>query len=476
MLLTPLDRAFSWKQPPRLALGLCLVLLLIFVPWHLADLRNQQALADQYRQTLLATEWPLWETHALKTGQRAQLKRLQAEYAAGQDDAARLDDVALYLALDDSFVTAMQQTGRDYVTPAQYDAWTQARAELNPMRNKLSGRALGVDPQQNLRPITLLTFGLVQDDVVQLAAALLLLLSIGVCMELALGSGAVLASLLGGSATGAIAFLLVNGGDVLPLTGASVGAAAVTGMFLMHFKADRVRLLNRFEVPAYTLALLWVLLVAAEFMLSSLRTSELAARGLALASGPLWAFAYAKWFVTAADFMPVISHDEADDEKDQAYRQQLHQALDAVARLDFPQASRLLREMLKQHPSDMRVLTQLYNVEKLTPASPTYDAVARRLFNFSAADNDAFVLRTYRDYLRHSSTLAALDIETSLKLVARLTRMNEVLEADTLMRKVLEKRTPHPQLQKTALSLADGLDRLREPARARSLRQAVTTT
>lgn len=476
MLLTPLDRPFSWKQPPRLALGLCLALLLIFVPWHVADLRNQQALTDQYRQTLLATEWPLWETHALKTGQRTQLKRLQAEFSAGREDPARLDNVALYIALDDSFVTAMKQTGSDYITPAQYDAWDKARADLNPMRNKLSGRALGVDPQQNLRPITLLTFGLVQDDFMQLAAALLLLLSIGVCMELSLGSGAVLASLLGGGATGAVAFLVSNGGDVLPLTGASVGAAAVTGMFLMHFKDGRVRLFNRFNVPAYSLALLWVLLVAAEFVLSSLRASELAARGLALASGPLWAFAYAKWFVNAADFMPVISNDEPEDEKDLAYRQQLNQALDAVARLDFPLASRLLRELIKQQPSDMRVLTQLYNVEKLIPASPAFDAVARRLFNFSAADNDDFVLRTYRDYLRHSTTQAALDTDTSLKLVVRFTRMNEAMEADKLMRQILDRKTAHPQIQKTALTLADTLERLREPARARFLRQAVATT
>lgn len=475
MLLTPLDRPFSWKQPPRLALGLCLVLLLIFIPWHAADLRNQQAIADQYRRTLMGTEWSLWETHAMKTGQGQQLNRLRAEYEAGREDAARLDKVALYVALDDSFVKAMQQTGRDYITAEQYDAWEKARAELNPMRNKLSARALGVDPQQDFRLITLLTYGLVQSDFMQLAAALVLLLTIGICMELALGAGAVLAGLLGGSATGALAFWALVGGDVMPLTGASVGAAAITGMFLMHFKAGRVRLLNRVNIPAYSLALLWVLLVATEFIVSDLRTSELVARGMALASGPLWAYAYARWFVNAADFMPVISSEEEVDERDVAYRQQLHQALEAVARLDFAQASKLLREMVKLYPSDMRVLTQLYNVEKLSPEGAAYDAVARRLFNISANENDAFVLRTYRDYLRFTRTRAALDLETSLKLAIRFTRMNEVLEADKLMRQVLETGKPHPLIQKTALTLADALERLREPARARFLRQAVAT-
>lgn len=473
MLLTPLDRPFDWKHPPRLALGICLLLLLIFIPWHAADLRLEKELATEYREKLLKIEWPLYETHALKTGQRTMLKKLQAEYSASREDPERLDNVAIYVLMDDSFVKAMKQQGQDYLTPEQFGAWSEARDAIDPRRGHLSSRALGVDPQQGTRPITLLTFGLVQGDFLQLFAALLLLLTVGVCMELALGSGAVLASVLGGGATGAIAFMFANGGDVMPLSGASVGAAAVTGMFLMHFKDGKVRAFNRIEIPAYSLSLLWLALVAAEFVGSSLRFSELVARLSALASGPLWAFAYAKWFVNAADFMPIISSEETEDEKDVAYRQQLHQALEAVARIDFPQAQKLLREMIRLYPSDMRLLTQLYNVEKLTPANAGYDAVARRLFNFSAAENDQLVLRTYRDYLRYSPKRVALDLETSLKLVARFTRMNEVMEADKLMRQVLDMKKPHPLIQKSALALADALERLREPARARFLRQAV---
>ncbi|HEX4870585.1 MAG TPA: rhomboid family intramembrane serine protease [Moraxellaceae bacterium] len=474
MLLTPLDRPFDWKNPPRLTLGICLLLLVIFIPWHAADLRLERELAEEYRGKLLDIEWPLYETHALKTGQRARLQSLKAEFEAAREDPERLDKVALYVAMDDGFVQAMKDNGKDYLSPDLYARWEMARAEFDPKRSRLSGRALGVDPQQeDIRLITLLTFGLVQADTMQLLAGLMLLLTMGLCLELQMGSGALLASLLGGSATGALVFLVLVGGDVVPLTGASVGAAALTGMFLMHYKAGRVRALNRVEIPAYSLALLWLLLVAAEFVLSGLRVSELAARLAALASGPLWAYAYGRWFVHATDYMPVITSDVQEDEREVAYRQQLNSALEAVARLDFAQAQKLLRELIKQNPSDLRVLTQLYNVEKLTPEGPGYEAVARRMFNYSAAENDQLVLKTYRDYLRHSRSQAALDLETSIKLVARLTRMNEVIEADKLMRQVLEKRQAHPLIQKTALALADALERLREPGRARFLRQAV---
>ncbi|MFZ5562195.1 MAG: rhomboid family intramembrane serine protease [Pseudomonadota bacterium] len=469
MLLAPLDRPFDWKHPPRLALGLCLLLLLIFIPWHSADRHLERELAEQYRKTLMDVEWPLYETHANRTGQRVMLGKLKGMHAASTGDPAKLDQVALYVAMDDGFVAALELQGRDYMSAEQFANWQRARAEFNPRRGSLSTQALGVDPQE-FRPITFLTFGLVQADFVQLLAALLLLLTVGVAVELALGSGAVLAGLLGGGATGALAFLASNGSDVLPLSGASVGLAAVAGMYLMHFRTGKVLVANRLQWPAYSLAGLWVALVALESLLAPLRTCEVVARVAALASGPLWAHAYARWFVNAADFMPVISDDAPEDAQQLEYRQKLNQALEAVARLDFPVAQKVLREMVKQYPSDLRVLSQLYYLEKLTPG-PTFDAVARRLFGMAAGEADTLVLGIYRDYLRYSPNRAALDVETSLKLVLRFTRMREVMEADKLMRLVLEKNTSHPLIAKAAALLADAMERLQEPVRARFFRQ-----
>lgn len=470
MLLTPIDRPFVWTNPPRFTLGLALLLLIIFLPWHIADQRLERELAEEYRSRLLATEWPLYETHALKTGQRDTLERLKATFEDAREHPERLDEVALYVAMDDGFVAAMKLQGQDYLAPELFANWQATREEFDPRRGRLSGRALGLDPQE-FRPITFLTFGLVQADFIQFLAALLLLLSLGVAIELAIGSGAVLAAFLGGGITGALAFLASNGGNVQALTGASVGVASIVGLYLMHFRADKVRLAQRADIPAYALAVLWLLLVAMEYALSPLRTSELVARVAALASGPFWAFAYAKWFSHATDYMPVITSDAPEDEGQKAYREKLARALEAVAQLEFTTAQKLLRELVKEYPSDERALTQLYYVEKLTPGSPSYEAVARRLFNFNAGDSDALVLRLYRDYLRHSPEKAALDLDTSLKLVLRFTRMGEVMEADKLMRTALEKQTKHPLLAKTAASLADALERMREPTRARFFRQ-----
>jgi membrane associated rhomboid family serine protease len=470
MLLSPQDRPFDWKNPPRLAIGIALLLIAIFLPWHIADVGLRKELADEYRLSLMPIEWPLYETHAARTGQGEQLAKLKGLMAASKGNPEKLDEVALYVAMDDGFVAAMQIHGKDYLSQEQHERWKQSRETFDPKRGRLSTRALGIDPQA-FRPITFLTFGLIQADIVQLAAAVLLLLTIGIAVELALGSGAVLAGLLGGGVTGALAFLLSNGSDVLPLSGASVGVAAVVGMYLMHFRGNKILVAGRWLWPAATAVLLWFALLGLEFVFAPLRTSELVARIVAFASGPVWAYAYARWFVNAADFMPVISNDEPEDESQLEYRQKLHQALEAVGRMEFQQAQKVLRELVKQYPSDIRVLSQLYYLEKLTPG-PTFDAVARRIFGIVTPETDQLVLNVYRDYLRYAPGRAALDVETSLKLVLRFTRMREVMEADKLMRTVLEKNARHPLIAKAALALADAMEALQEPVRARFFRQA----
>lgn len=468
MIITPVDRPLQWKTPPRLVLGLSLVLSLIFMVWHTADISRQQQLTQQYQRTLMTTEWPLYETHALKTGQRAMLQQLKTEHAAGNNAA-----VAAYIAMDDGFVAAMHKSGQDYLPTETFDAWKKARAEFDPERNKLSARALGIDPQV-FRPITFLTFSLVQPDTLQWLTAVLLLLSAGLALELTLGSGAVLAAFLGGGLTGALAFLLSNGSNVLPLSGASVGAAGVLGMFLMHFRRDPVLYFGRKKARSFWIVPFWVALLALEFFLSSLRTAELIAQITAFASGPLWWLVYQKWFLHEGD-LAVVPEGVPEIDHDLAYRESLHQALEAVGRLEFAEGHKRLREMLKASPQDLRILTQLYYVEKLNPSTPSYDATARRLFGLNAAGSDPAILQIYRDYLRFSLDKPALDTETSLKLVLRFTRMNEVMEADKLMKTILERKAAHVLISKAAQALAEAMQRLQEPAKARFYRQLASS-
>lgn len=466
MIITPLDRPLNWKAPPRLALGLSLVLTLVFVFWHMADNQREQTLNELYRTQLLPVEWELYETHAGRTGQSSAMPKLKAAHAEGD-----ITPIRRYIGSDDRFVADVLSNGLSYMPPANFNAWKTARETFDQERSKISVQALGIDPEQ-FRPITFLSFSLVQPDAIHLLCVLVLLLSAGAALELALGSGAVLAGAIGGGAIGAIVYLIVNGKGVLPMAGGMAAASGLTGMFLMQFRTGKVRWFGSVELSAAILAIIWLAAAIADFFMSGQRIPLLTAQIAALLAGPLLLLAHQRWFTPDEESLEPLPVAEPEEDLDLAYRESLQKALDAVARLDFVESQKRLREMVKTYPQDMRVLVQLYHLEKLTPTGSTYDAVARRLFNLTSGD-DIEMLKIYRDYQRSSPEQKALDIETSLKLVARLTRMNEVMEADKLMRKVLEKNSTHPLVSKTALALADALAKLQEPARARFFRQAV---
>jgi len=467
MIITPVDHPVNWKNPPRLVLGLCLLLTLIFVFWHMADRKREQALDEIYRTRLLPIEWELYETHAGRTRQSSAIPALKKAHANGD---IRL--IRRYIGSDDGFIADVGSNGLSYMPPVTFEAWKLARETFDTERTKISVQALGVDPEE-FRPITFLAYGLVQPDAMHLITVLALLLSAGFALELALGSGAVLAGAIGGSFIGAIVYLLVNGRGVLPMAGGMVAASSLCGMFLMHFRATPVVWFGKAHLSAALLALLWLAAVMAGYFVSGSRPAEIAAQVAALASGPLWLLVHQRWFTQDDELeLEALPEEEPETDLDLVYRESLQKALDAVARLDFPEGQKRLREMVKGYPQDMRVLVQLYHLEKLSPAASAYDAVARRLFGMTGGE-DVEIMKIYRDYQRNSPEQRALDIETSLKMVTRMTRMNEVMEADKLMRKVLEKSTTHPLIPKTAQALGDALDRLQEPARARFYRQLV---
>lgn len=465
MLLTPQDHPFNWKQPPRLVLGLGLVLALIFLFWHRADVTRQADLNQRYEHELLAVEWPLYETHLLRAGQRHTLEQLKQARADGH-----VEPLARYLGTDARFVESVALHGSDYLSEDELARWKSARHPFDKEQRKLGAEALGVDPQQ-FRPITFLTHTLVNESALQFLGALLLLLTAGMALELALGSGAVLTAFLGGGVVGALVYLLANGGGVLPLAGSGAAIASVVGMFAAHFRLQGVTWFGRLTLTALLIPALWLFFMVIQFWGDGIRLPVLLAQLAGLLSGPLWYVIHQRWFAHDGDAQETIAAAD-DSDADREYREQLQQALDAVARMEFPDAQKRLRELVKRYPHDLRVITQLYHLEKMAPDSTTFDAVARRLFQLSTHREDGAhaVLPLYRDYDKVSLEKRALDTETSLKLVMRFARIGEVKEAEKLMKGLLARKVSHALLPKAALALAQAFEQLHDPARAAQYR------
>jgi membrane associated rhomboid family serine protease len=464
MILTPTDHSIDWKSPPRLALGLSMALILLFVFWHLADLKREQSLDSLYRSQLLPIEWELYETHAGRSGQAAIVAMLKAAHARDDITAIRRQ-----IGSDEAFVADVHAQGRNYMPSEVFSRWQEARKQFDTERHKLAAEAIGITPAQ-FRPITFLTYTIPQPDAVQLIGVLFLLLTTGIAIELALGSGALLTAWLGGGVVGGMVYLGTNGHGVLPFTGGAAAIASVVGMFLIHFRTSPSRWFNRIDVTSAIILPLWLAFLAAGFFVSGLRGPELLAQAGGLLSAPLWYFSYKRWFALDGD---TVTDPKPDVENiDDAYRQQLHLALDAIGRMEFVEARQKLRSLIKTYPNDLRTLVPLFQLEKLSPESHTLDAVARRIFTLDSTDDGArSALLTYREYERISPEKRALDIETCLKLVIRFSRMGEMKDCERLMKQVIDRKTEHPLLPKAALAIAQAYEKLDSPTNAERYRE-----
>jgi membrane associated rhomboid family serine protease len=465
MFLTPTTHAFNWKQSPRLAIGLAFLLAIIFILWHPADKAREHALQTQYTQELLPVEWPLYDTHLLKNGRHSALEMLKAAKAKGDTGV-----LAAYIGADDEFVDSIRLQGKDYLPDDVLSKWANSRQQFDEQHKRLAAEALGVDPE-HFRLITFLTFNLVQPNAIQFIGVILLLLTAGMALELALGGGAVLVSFLGSGVIGAIAYLIVTGNGVLPLVGAGAGVGGVVGMFVIHFRRQSLTYFGSTALSALLIPLLWAIFMVAQYFLTAPRLAELVAQIVGLTSAPLWYFIYQRWFYRDADTQEVVP-EETETDLDLVYREQLQLALDAVGRMEFVEAQKRLRELVKAYPQDLRVLAQLYHVEKLNPESTSYDAVSRRFFLLSTQREDgAYVaLPIYRDYEKLSLEKRALDTEVSLKLVMRFARVGEVKDAEKILKTVVARNAKHPLLAKAALALAQAFEHLHDPARAEQYR------
>jgi hypothetical protein len=474
MLLTPENHPFNFKAPPRLVLGLSLLLILVFLTWHLADNKRRAELDQQYIASLLKVEWPFYDTHLHEYGQSPLAKKLEAAYARKDYQA-----MAPQLGADREFTNAIREAQgsaadsySQWMDSDVYLRWNSERKSYDKSVNHLSSFALGIVPQR-VAFITLLSYQLVPQDLPTLITTVLLLLTAGMALELALGSGAVLACFGIGGVAGGIVFLILNGHGVFPLATPAVGTAAVMSMFLMQFRREKLVVPGGARIPAWSIGVLWLLLTGLCAWRLQLAPAVLAAIVTGLACGPLVWLAYRRWFHHEEVVIEVVAEDV---DKDMVYREKLDAAFQSISRMDFAVARKQLHAFISEYPQDLRATELLYHMEKTEPSGEAFEAMAKRLFNLSNTDAAAEVcLRVYRDYGQHSKTRSALDAETTLKLVIRFIRINEVAEADNMLRKLVEHNVKHSLVQKAAASLAQAYERLQDPRKASYYREVAGT-
>lgn len=449
MLLVPSDKPFDYRQPPRLSLGLAALLLLLFA-WLMPKENAQlQQLNSEYQQQLLAIEWPLYPTHLLQQQQTATLEQLKTAYEQQQHLL-----LMQQIGFDRSFVKHVQSMGENYLEPEQLSEWQNARQTFDQQRDQLSSQVLGLDPQR-FRPITYMTYAFVDVNSLNVLASVLLLLLVGMAVEWALGSGALLSAWLVGSIVTGLSYHLSHFYSVTPLIGSTGAVSAVLGLAFMCFwpRQSLTIIGSKIRLGGWLCLALFMVLATLNFI-QQFDSRLLLAHSLSFLSGIAVCVLYHRWFVRndTAETSLIIIDDNAPS--DLAYREQLHHALEQIRNFNFSMAEQELRDLAEKYPQDKRVQESLYHLCKFRPSALEFEELACSLFNLpnQAAANHV-ALRIYNDYKRRSKSFVALDTDTCLQLAMRFARIRAFKEAEEIFKRALESKQSSALLKKAALNL-----------------------
>lgn len=138
----------------------------------------------------------------------------------------------------------------------------------------------------------------------------------------------------------------------------------------------------------------------------------------------------------------------------------MREALQKIESLDLPDARRILTEILTIDPKHGETWRQLFNIDKLSPATERFhQTAAKRLQLLSAMPGEGNALiDTYRQYKRLADR-PRLSADMILRLAALFSRMGHIDEAMDLNRQAMSIAPGHPRLPESLLELAESCGR-----------------
>ncbi|MBI3561703.1 MAG: rhomboid family intramembrane serine protease [Gammaproteobacteria bacterium] len=320
-----------------------------------------------------------------------------------------------------------------------YPTWDAQRNHYASLDNQIVAHRFAINPAHPAL-LTLFTSMFLHADTQHLLGNMLMLLLIGYVVETLLGHAAYLGGYLFAGVMGNVLYVVLSPHVDIPGIGASGAIFGVLGMYVVLFWLRKIRFFiflfvyfNYFKAPAIIMLfpmLAWQLYI--EFGMHTNLNVKAHIGGLL--GGTLVAL-LAKRFLTSLD-KAYLDHDITQDR----YQQSLLEGQKQLAAMNIKAARRIFSELLRDHPQDLAVKLQLFNILKLTPDSPDFHQLAQQLLNLHGADrrtvkilHDVFV-----EYLVKAKPTPRLSSELSITLALRFAANDFLTDAEKLVTLLLQ--------------------------------------
>jgi membrane associated rhomboid family serine protease len=452
MLLIPLTGKNTWKNPPLVTICLILINILVFFIFQSNDTNRQVAAEKYYFESGLAEVELVKYIDYLNNGGENQtsfpdIDRLKEEKIIKLHWQMRRDKRFLSLLRRDEIVTPQDP---------EYTEWKAHREGYENLLSKVITNTYGFTPGAPSF-ITIITYMFLHGSFGHLIGNMIFLWLCGCMLEM--GTSRLLYSLtyLTTGVFAAAFFWIFNLNSMIPLVGASGAIAGLMGAFSLLFGRKKIRIFfslgfyfNYVKAPAILLLPLWIGNEIYQLFFSGESSVAYIAHIGGLISGAAISLANLKW-------IRAVNIDPLEDETEDMISTLVEKALTHVEKLEMDKGSKLLEDALAMDPKNKTVMVHLYNVRKLSPTSPDFHSISRKLIShlIQTTDNAENIMKTFTEY-KNLAGGAKLPPDLFLKLCTLFIDTGKIKNAEGILARLLEKRPELPGLSTAVFKLAQG--------------------
>lgn len=465
MLVIPVTKRASWRNPPWITISLILINVFVFAFFQQNDdERWADATAFYFESGLAALETDLYRDYLETEGRTAEI-----EDAPGADAAADEKQAYYYHRINQS-AEFLQELKQGRVIPEsdpRLSKWRHLRGTYEQHMDRIVTVKYGFRPAMP-NPLSWLTSMFLHGGWGHLLGNMVFLWLVGCLIEYGCRHVVFPAIyLLGGlAATGF--FWLLNTQSLIPLVGASGAIAGIMGAFTVFYGLKKVNIFinlgvyfNYLKFPAFFLLPFWMANELYQMLYSEGRLVAYAAHLGGLGGGAVLAFAVGR-------IPGMLDREAFEAEEEDKIGPLVEKALGYMRELKYDKARPLLEEALAYAPEDTAVWRHLYVIDGRNPSSGQFHQTVSRLLTLYCRQPDTCgdALELFRDY-RHIANPPKLSPALYIRISNAFRDMGEPDEAERILRMLVKKAPDLPGLPTGLLKLANAFKQQNRPEKYR---------
>ncbi len=473
MLLIPITKKASWRNPPWITIALILINVFVFVLFQRNDdERWADAMTFYFESDLANLEADFYKDYLEIEGRIREIENIPGS------DAPESEKRAYYYFEIRESKDFVQRVDQGHVIPphdARLMQWRNLRDNYEQLLERIVAVKYGFRPAMPSL-LTWISTMFLHGDWGHLIGNMIFLWLVGCLIEYGCRHMVFpVIYLLGGlSATGF--FWLLNMYSTIPLVGASGAIAGIMGAFTVFYGFSKVNIFinlgfyfNYLKFPAIFLLPLWMGNELYQMFFNDGSAVAYAAHLGGLGGGAVMALVVSR--------IPGMLDKEAfEGVEEDKVRPLVESALKYMRELKFDKARPLLIEALTHAPDDISIWRHLNVVDGQNPLSDQFHQTVSRLLTLYCRQPETYsdALALFREY-RNSAQPPRLSSTLYIRISNSFSDMGEPEEAEHILLMLLKKAPDLLSLPTALLKLANSFKQKNQPEKYRQCIKLLST-